>query len=309
MNRKEKISANIMLLIAAFLWGSSYSFRKMALAYIGAFLFNGIRFFIGFLVIFIAYIVKGAIQKKGKNAPRLEEQDYKPVRWQIKGGILIGVFYSLAANLQQVGLITSDAGKCGFISAFYIFFIPLISRAVLKKKVAAKIWLGAAIAVLGLFLISAGDNFDIIIGDILFILAAICFAIQITMISHYVIHSNPLLLASVQLLSCSVSSMVLSICFERGNTTEGFFAAMLPIVYTGLLSLGLANLIQFVAQKKASPSVAGIVLSLESVFAAAFAAVILQERMNIPQISGCGLIFSAIIISQIERKERTKNNV
>jgi drug/metabolite transporter (DMT)-like permease len=314
----------------------------MALLHVGAFFFNGVRFLIAFAAVFTAYIITENRRKKIINTkkpnptqhntlqknevqhreaqynavqpntvihnevqheePRFQEPYYKPVAWQMKVGILIGIFYSTGSNLQQIGLLSSDAGKCGFISALYILFIPFLSWIVLKKKIAAKIWLGAALAVIGLFLISAGSSFNIVTGDVMFFLAAIFYAIQIILIGHCVIYSSPLFLASMQLITCSAISMTLSVIFETGNTIEGLMAALLPVIYTGLLSLGLANLLQFVAQKKANPSVAGIIMSLESVFGAGFAAIILHERMNIPQISGCGLIFSAIIISQIERK-------
>jgi len=334
MNRKDKLITNGMLTATSFLWGSAFAFRKIALTYLGVFFFNGLRFGVSFIVIFSAYLIiekmkkmrgnptlndsqvteklgadgSQTVERVDKDNPQVQSElgefAQKPLMWQIKSGILIGLFFGIGSSFQQFGLLLSDAGKGAFISALYIFFIPLINLLVLRKKVEPKVWLGVFIAIVGLFFISMGDNFNIVLGDILFLATAFFYAIQIIIISRRVIYANPLFLVSMQLITCSVMSMVLSIIFERGNTVEGIISALFPIIYTGVLSLGLANLMQFIAQKKANPSVAGIIMSLESVFGAGFAAIILHERMNAPQIAGCGLIFLAIILSQIEKRKR-----
>ena len=335
MSRKDKFITNGMLTATSFLWGSAFAFRKIALTYLGVFFFNGLRFGVSFIVIFSAYLIIEKMKKMrgdptlndSQIAEKLSAEDsqaaeklsadgqqaqpaaigefaQKPMAWQIKSGILIGFFFGVGSSFQQFGLLLSDAGKGAFISALYIFFIPLINFLVLRKKVEPKIWLGVAIAIVGLFFISLGDNFNFILGDIFFLMTAFFYAIQIILISRRVIYGNPLFMVSMQLITCSVMSMVLAIIFERGNTLEGVISALFPIIYTGVLSLGVANLLQFIAQKKANPSVAGIILSLESVFGAGFAAIILNERMNLPQITGCGLIFLAIILSQIEKRKR-----
>jgi drug/metabolite transporter (DMT)-like permease len=336
MNKRDKLITNGMLTATSFLWGSAFAFRKIALTYLGVFFFNGLRFGVSFIVIFSAYLIIERIKKQSKN-PTLNESggshaggklsaessqtggklkasetetqlapgefEQKPLLWQIKSGILIGFFFGVGSSFQQFGLLLSDAGKGAFISALYIFFIPLINLLILRKKVEPRVWLGVFIAIIGLFFISMGDDFNIILGDVLFLATAFFYAIQIIIISRRVIYANPLFLVSMQLITCSVMSMVLAIIFERGNTLEGIISALFPIIYTGVLSLGVANLLQFIAQKKANPSIAGIIMSLESVFGAGFAAIILRERMNAPQITGCGLIFLAIILSQIERKK------
>jgi len=331
MTKKEKRITNGMLTLTSFLWGSAFAFRKIALTYLGVFFFNGLRFGVSFIVIFSAYLIIERIKKQNKPTmltdtqiearlaereaqpdnklkandmqPQnsLGEPELKPLMWQIKSGILIGFFFGVGSTFQQFGLLLSDAGKGAFISALYIFFIPLINLLVLRKKVEPKIWLGVFVAIVGLFFISMGDNFNIILGDVLFLITAFFYAIQVILISQRVIYANPLFLVSMQLITCSVMSLVLAAIFERGNTLEGVISALFPIIYTGVLSLGVANLLQFIAQKKANPSVAGIIMSLESVFGAGFAAIILRERMNAPQITGCALIFLAIILSQIER--------
>ena len=305
MSGKEKVTTNIMLFSTAFLWGTSYTVRKMAVVFINPFYFNAFRFFLAFVTVFAAYLINSAIQKtRGNGAVREAEIAYKPVRWQISGGVLIGLAYGFGANFQQFGLMTSDAGKCGFISALYIFFVPLISRLVLKRKIAGKIWFGAALATVGLFFVSVGTGFNVITGDLMFLIAAVCFAIQTIMIGYYVRYSNPLFIVSMSLITCSVLSMILSVLFERGNSPADLIPALFAAVYTGMITIGAANVLQFIAQKKASPPVAAIILSFESVFAALCAAIFISERMNSQQISGCCIIFFAIMISQIDRKAK-----
>jgi len=266
----------------------------------GPFFFNVYRFFLSFLILFAIYLVIEKIRKgRGKAGGAL-----KPVAWQVKRGMLLGLFFSIAVTLQQLGMMTSDAGKCGFISSLYIFFIPIISWFVLRRHISAKIWAGAVIVVIGLFFISMGSSFDIIIGDVLYITAAVFFAVQIILIGNFTPYSNPLLLTSMQMLVCSTLNTVLAFIFERGDAFIIPAAAIWPIIYTGIFTIATGNLLQFIAQKKASPPIAAIILSLESVFAAIFAAIIISERMNIPQITGCGLIFLAIIISQVEFKPK-----
>jgi len=294
MGKREKLAVNGMLFSAAMLWGSSYSYRKIALLFMGPFFFNAWRFFLGFIVLFFAYLVSDKVRK----GPAI---GLKPVKWQVQKGFLIGTAFSAAVTVQQLGLITSDVGKCGFISTLYIFFTPIISWLILKRRVPARIWVGVGVAAVGLFFISMGDNFVIVIGDVLYLISAVLYAVQIILIGNYITQSNPILLVSIQMFTCSVMNAVLAVIFESDSSLASLSAAIWPIVYTGVVTIAIGNLLQFIAQKKANPSVAAIILSMESVFAALFAAIIISERMNAPQIAGCCLIFSAIILSQIEK--------
>jgi len=302
MVKREKIIVNSMLFSASLLYGSSYALRKLSLLYVGAFFFNAWRFASSFIVLLAAYLINERIQKN-RVLPD-PEIALMPFRWQVRGGFFIGLALGLAVNIQQLGLITSNAGKCGFITALYIVVTPMISCFILKKRIPTRIWVGAGIAVIGLFFISMGSSFNIVIGDMLFLLTAVFGAIHIILIDVYVTRSNPLLLLTMQMITISTMSTVLSLIFEDGNTLEGLSNIIFPVLYTGVITIAIGNLLQFVAQKKASPSVTAIMISLESVFAALFAAIIISERMNAPQISGCALIFAAIIISQIEKKPK-----
>ena len=302
MSNKEKIAVNCMLCTTSMLSGSSYAYRKMALLFVGPFFFNAWRYLLAFFVLFISYLISERI-RKGRGKP---SGDLKPAIWQAQRGVILGLFFSVGVTFQQIGLITSNAGKCGFITSLYIFFTPIISRLILGKHISVKIWVGVIIAAAGLFFISAGNSFSIVTGDVLYLLSAVLFAIHIILIGNFVGYSNPILLVSVQMLTCSVLNAFLFLFVGDESTFAGLLAAIWPVIYTGVFTISLGNLLQFIAQKKASPSITAIIMSLESVFAAVFAALIISERMNALQLTGCGLIFLAILISQIEKTQRTK---
>jgi drug/metabolite transporter (DMT)-like permease len=304
MNSKKTVM-NSMLLMTALLWGSGFVFRKMALTYMTPFFFNSMRFYIGFVFVLIIYILTTFYNKK-KN--QIEESKgevvfYKPISYQIFGGLAAGAVLSLAASCQQFALSYTTAGKAGFITSLYTLFVPIISLFILKRKIKKQVWVGAVLAVVGLFLISlsAGNQFIITFGDSLVFMSAILFAVQILIIGHYITHSSALLISTAQFFSCATFSLIFSLIFEKGNSLEGVISATGILVYTGIFCIGIAYTLQTLAQKKASPSIAAIIMSLESVFAAIFGAAILGERMSGFQISGCLLIFIAVILVQYEK--------
>ena len=302
---------NGMLLMTALLWGSGFAFRKMALTYMTPFLFNSLRFFIGFLFVLVIYIFTTTYDKK-KNRKMETNGDknlliHKSVSYQILGGFAAGAVLSVAAACQQFALSFTSAGKAGFITSLYTIFVPIISLFILKRKIKKQVWVGAAMAVVGLFLISvsAGNQFVITFGDSLVFISAILFAVQILIIGHFIIHSSALLLSTAQFFSCATFSLIFSMLFEKGNSLDGILNVSGILIYVGIFCIGVAYTLQTVAQKKASPSIAAIILSLESVFAAIFGAIVLSERMSGFQISGCLLIFTAVVLAQYEKPSRT----
>lgn len=316
--KSEKIAINGMLLTTALLWGSSYAVRKIGLETMEPFFFNGLRFLTAFIFVFLFYFFEqkhaakrhaesidaqtaGNEERGAKDAP---DAELKPISYQIFGGIVVGIFLSLGANIQQWGIVLTNASKVGFITSLYIIFIPLISWIFLKHTIKPKIWAGAVMACTGLALISIspGGNFQLNVGDVAIFICAVFFAIQMIFVGHFVRYSNPLLLVAVQMLTGAITSFLFSLLFEHGNTLAGVIAGAWTILFTGLFSLGVANILQFYAQKKASPSIAAIVLSLESVFGAIFGMIMLGERLGFIQIIGCIIIFLAVLMTQYERK-------
>ena len=295
-----------MILVTALFWGSSYAIRKMGLEHMGPFFFNGLRFFTAFLFVISAYFIQSKIMNKGIQE---ESNTLKPISYQIWGGVFAGITYGVGSAFQQWGLIFTIAGKVGFISSLYTVLVPLISWLILKKVVRKQVWIGSVFAFAGLSLISFDGGFGISAADSALFISAVIFSIQIIVVGHFSKHSNPLILVSAQMFIGALISMVLAMIFETGNTLSGVIQGLFPIIYSGLFSLGLANILQSYAQKKASSSVTAIVLSFESIFAALFGIVLLSERMNLQQWTGCLLIFSAVLISQVDIKAIKKGSV
>jgi drug/metabolite transporter (DMT)-like permease len=216
-------------------------------------------------------------------------------------GIACGIVYALGSICQQWGLYFTTAGKTGFITTLYTIFVPLISWVFLKRKVKKQIWIGAVFAVAGLFFISAGNGFHLSVGDTIVFVGAVFFAIQILLTSHFVQYNSVLLLNVIQLAIAATISLIVSFLFEQGNSLKAIMGAADIILYSGVVCIGVAYLLQGLALKKAAPSIAAIILSFESVFGAVFGAIILKERMSGSQLFGCALIFTAIIVAQYER--------
>lgn len=305
MMNKSKLINNLMLLTPALLWGSSFSVRKMAAAYMTPFFFNSMRLYTGFIFVLSIYILT-AIYNKNKSTDieisQKNDDDFdKPLSYQIMGGIACGIVFALGSICQQWGLYFTTAGKTGFITTLYTIFVPLISWLFLKKKIKRQIWIGAIVAVVGLFFISAGSGFRLSMGDTVVFIGAIFFALQILLTSHFVQYTSVLLLNAIQLATAATISLIVSFLFEQGKSLNAVLDAFGIILYAGVVCIGVAYLLQGLALKKASPSIAAIILSFESVFGAIFGAIILRESMSGYQLVGCALIFTAIIVAQYER--------
>jgi len=301
----SKIVTNIMLLTTALCWGIGYSIRKMALTYTDPFFFNSLRFFVGFLfVLSISFLITFYNKKKQKDTALTDDNTYcKPIFYQILGGLAAGAVLSIAASLQQLALSFTSAGKTGFITSLYTIFVPIISFLFLKKKVRSHVWIGAILAVSGLFLISFDGKFVIAVEDIVLVMAAIFYALQIFVIDHFIKYSSGMVLSAAQLFSGAVISLLLSFIFEKDSNLNRILNlnAVILIICAGVISIAIAQTVQIIAQKKAAPSVASIVFSFESVFGAIFGAIILRESMTPSQILGCILIFFGVITSQYEK--------
>lgn len=308
MNR-SKLLNNILLLTPALLWGSSFSVRKMAAAYMTPLFFNSMRLYTGFIFVLGIYLLTLIVNKKKEADPEILNAEASekaaltnPLSYQIVGGAACGIVFALGSICQQWGLYLTTAGKTGFITTLYTIFVPLISWLFLKKKVKKQIWAGAILAVVGLFFISAGSGFRLSMGDTVVFIGAIFFAMQIILTGHFVQYASVLFLNMMQLATAATISLIFSFLFEQGNSLSSVLQASGIILYAGVVCIGVAYVCQGIGLKKASPSVAAIILSFESVFGAIFGALILQERMSGYQLLGSGLIFAAIMTAQYERK-------
>ena len=288
----------LMLFLTAFIWGTAFVAQSVGMDYIGPFTFTCVRSLIGgiFLIPCICFLDKWRAENDGaerqKKADRKEEK--KNV---ILGGICCGLALCVASNLQQIGIQYTTVGKAGFITALYIVLVPIFGI-FLKKKAGVRIWISVAISVAGLYLLCITDKLVLAKGDILVLLCAVVFTIHILVIDYFSPKADSVRIACTQFFITGVLSAIPMFLFETPRLSD-IFAAAVPVLYAGVLSSGVAYTLQIVAQKDADPTVASLILSLESVFSVLGGWVILGQKLSIREIAGCILMFSAIILAQL----------
>lgn len=292
---KSRGAANIMLLLTALLWGSSYSFRKMGLEHMTPFFFNFLRFLIAFIFMVVLMLILQRRTRSGSGK--------RDLKTHLIGGFFSGTAIAMGAAIQQWALLTTTAGKVGFITSLYTVFVPVLGLLIFRTRVKKQIWLAVAAAFIGLFLISANKDFSIIPGDAASFAAALAFGFHIIIVGHYSPKTDGVMLSTFQMFFGCLWNLALALIFEQGNTIAGVSAGWFPILYTGVFSIGVAFTLQIFAQKRTTPSVAAIIMSLESVFAVLFGVLLLSERMTMMQTIGCAFIFGAVLVAQVEKKK------
>lgn len=293
--RRTKPQGIILLLITAIIWGSSFVAQSIGMQSIDAFTFTGIRTALGmlFLLPFTLIINKGFDFSKKT----------------LRNGLILGVVFSIAQNFQQFAFYYSTSGKIAFITAFYMFFVPLISVVFLKKKIAVLTWLSIVIGLIGLFLlcINPSDLTNINMGDILALICAVFYAVQIMLIDKFTEEDiSGVQLSFMQFFVAAIISIIAMFIFEKPVIADIKTAAP-SLLYSGIMSCGIAYTLQIVGQKHASPVVASLLMCLESVFAVITAAIILHESMLPREMAGCLIMFGAIILSQVSETLSSKD--
>ncbi|WP_333792299.1 DMT family transporter, partial [Muricomes intestini] len=216
------------------------------------------------------------------------------------GGIYCGIALAAGSSLQQVGLVYTSAGKAGFLTALYILIVPLLGIFV-GKRAGIKIWTGVGLAMLGIFFLCVKEGFSIVHGDLLIMVSALAFAVHILVIDYFAPKVDGVKMSCIQFLVCGVLCAVPMLIWER-PAAGAILDAYVPLLYAGVLSCGAAYTMQVVAQKDADPTVASLILSLESVFAALTSWLILHEKRTPRELFGCALVFLAIILAQLPAK-------
>lgn len=291
MNNKS-LTANLLLILTAAIWGFAFVAQRVGSQYVGAFTFNGIRFALGALSLIPLIIFLDKRKEKIE-----ESKNQRSFKNTLIPGILVGMILYIGATLQQVGLFYTTVGNASFITGLYMVFVPIIGI-FLKHKIGKNSWVGVILAIIGLYLLSINENFSISYGDFLEVIGAIFWAIHILTIDNFTKRVDPLKLSFIQFATCSILSLTTAFIFED-ITMTGISSALIPILYGGLLSVGVAYTLQVVAQKNAKPSHAAIILSMESVFGAIGGAILLGETMSGRGYVGCALILAGILVSQI----------
>lgn len=295
--KKLSIKSMILLVLTALIWGMAFVAQSVGMNYIGPFTFNCIRSIMGGLVL-IPCILFFDKREKGE-AKQEKKEDTKTL---LIGGICCGLALCIASNLQQIGIKYTTVGKAGFITALYIVLVPIFGI-FLRKKVSGRVWLSVAISVVGLYLLCITDEFRIGKGDFFVLLCALVFTIHILVIDYFSPKVNGIKLSCIQFLVAGILSGVPMLISEKPSIST-ILAAWAPLLYAGIMSCGVGYTLQIVAQKDADPTIASLILSLESVFSVLAGWLILGQTLAGKEIVGCVLMFAAIILAQLPTKNQ-----
>lgn len=285
------LRADLLMLLTAMIWGSSFVAQRLGMDSVGPFLYSGLRFALAVIVLLpVIYLLR----RRSAKAPAAISQPL------VLSGILMGVVLALGINLQQVGLLFTSVTNSGFITGLYVIVVPLLSLA-LGHKAGPGIWLGALLAVLGMLLLSVGAHFQLALGDGLQLIGAFIWGLHVLIVSLFASRHDTLLLAIIQLLTCALISLLLALLFEDVHNIS-ISQALPAILYGGILGVAVGFTLQVVAQKHAIASHAAIIFSLEAVFAALFGALLLDESLTAQGYIGCALMFAGMLLAQLWRK-------
>lgn len=310
---KGSLKNSLLLFLAAFIWGVAFVSQSKGMEYMGPFTFNGVRSLIGSAVLIPVILIRWKKEgHDGKLMPRNRTQ------WKITliGGGCCGLALMTASTLQQIGILYTTVGKAGFITALYIIFVPILGIFI-GKKVPAAVWTGALMAAVGMYLLCVQGSFRIGLGDALVFACAIVFSIHILVIDYFSPKADGVMLSCVQFFVCGVICTACALILEKPDFSQ-LISGAVPILYAGVMSCGVAYTLQIVGQKDVNPTVAALILSLESVVSVlagwfAYKAGFLKDdqTLTVRQIFGCIIVFAAVILVQLPIEEfwkkRSKN--
>ena len=282
------LRADLLMLVTAMIWGSSFVAQRLGMDAIGPFLYSGLRFALAVVVLLPVIML----------LRRRSAQPASPIsRPLLLGGSLMGAVLALGINLQQVGLLFTSVTNSGFITGLYVIVVPLLGL-LLGHKTGLGIWLGASLAVVGMFLLSVGEGFHVASGDLLQLAGAFVWGIHVLLVGVFAARHDALVLALVQFVTCAVISLALALVFERLPGAE-ITQALPAILYGGIFGVAVGFTLQVIAQKHAIASHAAIILSLEAVFAAIAGALLLGESLSSRGYVGCALMFAGMLLAQL----------
>ena len=309
--KTHKLRNTFFLFLTAMIWGAAFVAQSVSMDYIGPFTFICLRSVIGGLFLIPVIIVLDGIRKKSQNESadvvnsenilHIETEERQRLSWKnkqlIEGGIVCGIFLLFANCFQQTGIQYTTVGKAGFITTFYIIIVPLIGL-FFKKYCGILTWIGVVIALAGLYFLCITQKLTIQRGDALILCCSVLYAGQILAIDHYNPFVDGVKMSCIQFLTGGVLSAVFMFLFENPSVAMILSAAG-PILYTGIMSTGVGYTLQIVGQKGLNPTVAALILSLESVFSALSGYVFLHQVLTTRESIGCVLMFIAIVLAQL----------
>lgn len=293
---KNTMKGNVMLLICALIWGSAFVAQSEGMNYVEPFTYMAARYILGGAVL-IPFILISA-RKNGEKVTYDRKISFI-------SGLICGVILFAASAFQQFGIKYTSAGKAGFITALYIIIVPIIG-AFAGRKTSPKVWICAAAALAGFYLLSVKEGFSVSTGDMLVLICAVLFSFHIIAVDSFNgKNADPVLMSCVQFFAVSALSAAAMLITEQPSW-KSIIDAAVPIVYAGVMSSGVAYTLQAVGQKYTTPAAAAMLMSLESVFAAVFGWLLLHEMLSGKELIGCAAVFAAVIAAQLPAKKTTE---
>ncbi|WP_164172556.1 DMT family transporter [Ruminococcus flavefaciens] len=287
----KKLRGSLMLLTAAFIWGTAFVAQSKGMDYVAPFTYNAVRTLIGGVVLIPMVFLFGQ-----KSRRKVSENNNKI---SFIGGIICGLVLFAASSFQQLGISLTSAGKAGFITALYVVIVPVISI-IFGQKSNLKMWICAFTAIIGFYLLCIKEGFRLSKGDLYVLICAVFYSVHIIVIDHFNSKgAEPVKMSCVQFFTAGSIMMICMFIFES-PALSAVWAAKYTILYAGVMSCGVAYTLQIIGQKYTESTAAALIMSLESVFAALAGWIILSEHMSMKEFAGCILVFAAVVFSQLD---------
>ena len=294
--KNKRMLGNILLLVTAMIWGTAFVAQRVGMESIGPVTFTSAR-------MWLAALTAGTASLFLSRRNPAARKDAERKRHTLIGGICCGLFLAGASLFQQFGIVTTTAGKAGFITALYILIVPVLNLVLFRKRCGAHVWAAIAIGVLGMYLLCMKEGFRLTRGDTLICCCAVVFSGHILCCDCFTKKADPVRLSTIQFVTVALVSGVIALIVEEPSWAQ-IKAAAVPILWCGIMSGGVGYTLQMIAQRFTDPTVASLLMSLESVFAALTGALLLGERMSGRELLGCVIMFAAIVLVQLPAPKR-----
>ncbi|NLL77431.1 MAG: DMT family transporter [Clostridiales bacterium] len=295
--KKAAIGSSLLLFLAACIWGFAFVAQSLGMNYMGPFMFNGIRFLMGGIVLLPVVFIR--LRKK-----RTAEKEVS-FKFALKGGMYCGGALCMASLFQQIGIQYTTVGKAGFITSLYIVIVPAMGL-FLKKRVQGKVWIAAAVAVFGLYLLCVNESFSLGRGDVFVLICAVLFSVHIMLIDYYSPKMDGVALSCIQFFTAGIICTAGGLILEQPSC-DRLISGIWPLLYAGIMSSGIAYTLQVIAQKNVEPTIASLIFSMESSVSLLGGWLILGQALSPRELLGCAIVFSSVILVQLPERRRNGN--
>ena len=286
----KNAGGSLMLLLTALIWGIAFVAQRSGMDSIGPLSFQTARWLLGFLTLLPLVLYR---RKRLGGAFRMPSR---------KAVMACGLTLTAASTLQQIGMTTVPAGKAGFITALYVVLVPVLGI-FLGRRTNRRTWIGVALAITGLYLLSSIGSLSVSVGELLVMGCALVYSLQILSVDHFAPGCDGVALSCLQFLTAGILPLPFALLLEHPQWSQ-FVDARIPLLFTGVMSSGVAYTLQIMGQKRTPPALASLIMSLESVFSALFGAILLGEAMTGRELTGCALMLAAVLLSQLPSRRR-----